>query len=244
MNLRGMMSNIRVRCGGPRAQRPNDRTLLLLISTQVQNFLTEANLYGRNWAVDELQLTITPNQQDYQLATEGFGKPIEVRATYSGNPSYIDRDIDFYELGDLHFNWNAPNNIAQAGSIDGSPHTTDRVAFFRRNGNIYARIMPVPAQSATFTVLYQVGIFGETMALDEGILLPEHHALIELRTAVSALPHCEWSDDPRINADTRKELALTLERDLQRLEPNFRAYLNSQTASNRPTYRELPFDID
>lgn len=238
-NLRGMLSNVRIRTRNPRAQQPSDRTLLVLLSTEVQTFLTKLNVYGRNWAVDELQLTITPNTSEYLLSTEGFGKPISVRAVNPGDPAYIERTIDFFELGDLNYDWNLPNNFGQAYPTDDSPHSTQRIAFYRKGGQIYARVMSPLAYPATFNVIYQVGVFGATQPLDEDILLPEHHALIEVRTAIAALPHCEWYDDPNLNAARRKELAVTLLDARTDLEKTFRANIANLTANTEPSYREL-----
>lgn len=243
MNIRGLLRGVRIHARDPRAQQPSDRTLLHLLSIQIQTFLTEVNLYGNNYSVDETQLTVTPNTGEYLINTEGFGKPIEVRTLNTGDPSYTERTIDFFELGDLHYQWDLPNNFGQAFWADGSNHSTQRIAFYRRQGNIYARILPVPSQAATLNIIYQVGLFGSTTPLDEDVLLPEHHALIEVRTAIAALPHCEWFDDEDSNHARRKELASSLADQRDSLTRTFRANIANQTASTEPDYREVwPFD--
>jgi hypothetical protein len=211
----------------------------VLLNTQVQTFLTELNIFGRNWAVDELLLTITPNTTEYLLNTEGFGKPIAVRALDQSNPAYIERNIDFFELGDLYYDWDLPNNFGAAYSLDGSPHSTQRIAFYRRGGNVYARVLPIPNQAAQFSILYQVGVFGSTQPLDEDILLPEHHALIEVRTALTALPHCEWWDDEGMNDKRRSALERTLLAEESKLYKTFRANIANQTAGSPIDYREI-----
>lgn len=239
MNLRGLLSNVRILARNPRAQQPSDRTLLFLLSRQVQNLLTEANLRGRYWAVDEFELVVTPNTADYLIPVEGFGKAIEVRSLFPGNPSYTSYNVDFFELGDLGFDWPYANDFALSGSLDGSPHSTQRIAFYHKQGNAYARVMPTPAQAASFNIIYQVSMFGETTPLDEPLLFPEHTGLIELRTAIAALPHCEWVPDAAVNAEMRKELALTLDRDEQRSYLLFKHYMATQSANNEPNYRLL-----
>jgi hypothetical protein len=247
VNLRQMLSNVRTRCGDPRAQKPGDRALLLLLSTQIQTFVNETSLTGRPWAVDELSLVVSANTEDYPLPIDShFGKPIMVRTVYPSNPGLIERDVDFIDLGEFNHDWPFPKDAGVGWSVDGSPNTAGRLAFFRKSGTdqIWVRVLPIPQQSAEYQVLYQVGVYGETVPLDETPLLPEHHGLIEVRAAIAALPHCEWSDDQRANTERRKELAMTLDVDQQRLERIFRRYIATTSASVRPSYRVPPFSID
>lgn len=237
MQVRGSLRNIRIRLGDPRAQQPSDRTLLVLLSTHTQNLLVEANLRGRYWSVDETQITVNGNTAEYPIGVEGFGKPIEVRATYPANPGYPAHDVSFYELGDLNFEADSPYWTNWFAGYE-VPGRANRVAFYRRNGNVYLRTSG-PSASATYTILYQVGVYGQTTALDEDLLFPEFYALAELRTALSALPHCEWSDDKAENRELRKELALTLTEDLRTTYQLFKSYVATQTAGDQPTYRLL-----
>lgn len=247
MNLRQMLANVRTSCADPRTQKPSDRALLLLLSRQIQTYVNKANLTGRPWAVDELSLVVTPNTEDYALPIDShFGKPILVRAVYPSNPALVEWDVDFVDLGAFNFNWDYPKNFGNAFSLDGSPNSAARLAFFRKSGTdqIYVRVVPVPAASATYQILYQVGVYGEGVPLDETPLLPEHHALIEVWTAIAALPHCEWDDDRAVNSEMRQALFGTLDAERQRLEATFNLYINTTSASTKPVYRELPFAID
>jgi hypothetical protein len=243
VNFRGLLSNVRIRLDHPRAQRPSDRDLLLHLSTAIQNLLIEANLRGRYWAVDETELVVTPNTTEYLIGVEGFGKPLEVRSINSPNSPYIDYDVEFSELGDLGFGWDYPNNYGLSGGNGGALHNAHRIAFYHKQGNVYARVMPTPGQSARYRIIYQIGLFGSTIPLDEELLFPEHSALVELRTAISALPSSEWHDDRAVNSDKRKELALTLSKDEAKSDTLFRHYISSQTANLQPNYRLLD-DID
>lgn len=247
MNYRQLLSNVRTRCGDPLAQKPSPRALLLLLSTQVQAFLNEANLTGRPWAVDELSLVVAANGEDYAIPADShFGKPILVRTVYPSNPSHIESDVDFVDLGEFNSDWPFPKDFGGGFSLDGSPNTASRMAFFRKSGTdqVYVRVLPIPRQSASYQVLYQVGVYGETVPLDETPLLPEHHALLEVRTALAALPHCEWSDDQRANDNKRERLAAALTAEHNLLYPLFKRYIATTSASVRPSYREPPYSID
>lgn len=236
MNIRGSLSNIRVRLRNPRAQRPSDRDLLVPFSTHVQNLLTEANLRGRYWAVDETTITVNPNVDEYPIGIEGFGKPIEVRASYPANPGYPGHDVDFYTLGDMNFQLDTPYWANWFAGYE-APGRSNRVAFYRRNGNLYLRTSG--GGPATYTILYQVGTYNQTTALDEELLFPEFYSLAELRTAISALPSAEWVDDRAENREIRKELGLTLPEDARTTYALFKSYVATQTAGDQPTHRLL-----
>ena len=235
-----MLTNIRIRLADPRSQQPSERTLLLLLSTQVQNFATEANLSGRHWAVDETFLPVVAGVNDYEISEASFGKPLEIYSYYPSDPGHITYPVNLIDLGDVHFDWGLPENVA-SGFNTGSPHTAIRIAFYRKQGVLHARVLPTPTTSATYKVLYQIGVYGETVPLDETPFLPEHHSLIELRTAISALPHSEWfdNDDDR-NRRRREELALSMAPDSERLERNFRSYITSITGKGGMSIRYEP----
>lgn len=242
-----MKANIRLRLGGPLDQKPSDGELLLILNTQVQSYLNEVNLSAKPWAVAEVNLYAVPTVEDYAIAATNFGKPIQVRTVYPANPAHIERDIDFFELGDLNFDWNLPKNFGNTFfNLDGSPHTAIRMAFFRRLGQdtAYVRIIPIPQLAATYQILYQIGVYGDTQGLGEVPVLPQHHSLIELRSAIAALPLSEWSGDEAYNIEKRKELALSMGADAARLERQFSEYIKTITVSRRLNYRNEAFSID
>lgn len=247
MSIRSMLENTRTRLGEElRDQHPSTKLLLLLLSTQVQNFLTEANLSGRPWAVDELTLSIGGGTGEYVIPADShFGKPLEAYSYYPGDTNYVARSIDFVDLGSLYTDWDSPNN-SPGWSLDGSPNTAQRLAFFRKSGDdqLYVRVLPVPSQPAQYKVIYQIGVYGETEDLDTTPMLPMHHALVEVRTALAALPHAQWSTDRKDNQDRRNDLRPTLIAEETMLRLNFRAYITSMGADMRPSTRIAPGGID
>lgn len=241
MNFRQLLTNTRIRLGEPRAQRPSDLALLLMVRTQVQSFLTQANLSDKPWAVDEVPLIAVGGVEDYDVGSASqFGKPIQVRTVWP-SPNHVESTIEFFELGDINFEWDLPRDMAYGWAPDGSPNTAQRIAFFRKAGRdqVYARIMPIPQVGATYQILYQVGVYGETESLDDIPVLPQHHALVEIRAAIDALPHAEWGDDENMNREKRKELALTLAATEGRLAKEFNNYIKTATISRRIGFRDL-----
>lgn len=243
-----MKANVRQRLGEPIEQKPSDGQILLALTTQIQSYLNETNLSAKPWAVSELNLSVSAGIEDYALNVPNFGKPIQVRTVYPANPAHIERDIDFFELQDLNFDWNLPKNFGNTFfNLDGSPHTALRMAFFRKDGldTVYVRVLPIPQLAATYQILYQIGVYGQTTTLGQIPVLPQHHALIEIRTAISVLPMTSWTlDDEDFNTNRRKEFALSLGVDLARLEKQFNDYIKTVTVSRRFNYRGDAFSID
>jgi hypothetical protein len=239
MNLRQILRNVRIRARDPRAQNPSDRTLLVLLSGHVQDLLTEANLRGGYWAVDEVEVTVGPGTQDYIVPVEGFGKAIEVRAVYPANSGHHSHDVDFYSLSDMNYReWSWPSFLPSDLHSDSGPYGDHRVAFYHKQGNVYMRVAQGgPSAGTTYRIIYQVGTFGDTTPLDEEVMMPAHTAVIEIRTAISALPHCEWFDEEDLNERRRHELALTLDRDEQRAYALFKSSAATLTAADQPTQR-------
>ncbi len=241
-----MRENVKTRLGHPRAQSPSNRDILLNLTTQIQRYMNKLALSGRTWAVDEVSLTVANGQEDYAIAALNFGRPIQVRTVYPQNPSYVERDIEFDELGDMNFNWPYPKNFGSLTyNVDGSPNTAQRMAFFRKSGldQPYVRVTPIPAMPATYQILYQVGDFAHSAALATVPVLPQHHDLLEIRTAISLLPHTMWGDDSRANSDRQQALALSLKNDEIALAADFEQYIRSVGAKRRPTIRHA-YSID
>lgn len=236
-----MMENVRaIHLGEPRAQCPTNYQLLKKLSIQIQRYINRLSLSERSWAVAECSLTVAANTEDYPIAASDFGRPIQVRTVWPSNPSHVERDIDFFELGDINYDWPYPKNVgALLYNADGSPHTAQRMAFFRQSGldQPYVRVQPVPQQSATYQILYQIGSYSDSAALATVPVLPQHHALIEVRTALSLLPLSEWTGEKQEDRDMRQQLALQLKADEVELANDFERYISSVGARRRPSSR-------
>lgn len=240
-SLDQMMQNVRVRLGHPRFQSPSNRDILLNLSTQIQRYCNKLSLSGRTWAVDEVSLMVVPGQEDYPISATNFGRPIQIRTVYPQNPSYIERDIEFDELGDLNFNWPYPKNFGSLiVNIDGSPNTAQRMAFFRKSfaDQCYVRVAPIPALPAQYQILYQVGdVHGQALASIP--VLPQHHDLLEIRTAISLLPATSWGDDAQADSNKQQAFAMALKNDEGPLSLDFEQYVRSVGAKRRPSNRIL-----
>lgn len=241
--LTDMMEEVRaVHLGEPRAQRPSTYQVLKKLCIQIQRYVNRLSLSERSWAVAECSLTVAAGQEDYLVTATDFGRPVQVRTVWPANPSHIERDITFFELGDINFDWPYPRNAASAMTgPDGSPHTAQRMAFFRQSGvdQAYVRVQPIPQLTATYQILYQIGNYADNAALATVPVLPQHHALIEVRTALSLLPITDWTGDPKADGAMREQLAIQLKSDEIELGRDFERYISSVGAKRRPSARIL-----
>lgn len=228
-----MSANLSVRLGDPKPQRPSPRHRLSAVTRTTQSFFNRLSNTGRAWQVNEVNLLVTQGTQDFQLAVDGnFGKPLQVITIDPSNPAHITRSIDFFEVQNLNFDWGLPQNYGTFNwSPDGSQHTALRMAFYRKDDGIWVRIQPMPMLTCTYTILYTIGNWIDTAALETSPVLSEHHHLIETIAGMSLLPMCEWGDDPKVNAATRAEFRQSLDMDRQTYMPDFEMYIRSLTKS-------------
>lgn len=231
--LADISQNTRLRLNEPRAQKPSGRAVLQAVVTKTQDLFSQLSNTGAAWTIDELQLNVVNGQQDYLLpVTSYFGKPLQVLTYYPQNTSTITRYVSFTVLNDMNYNWPYPQNMASwIGNWDGSPNTAVRMAFFRKGGTdeMWVRVLPVPALSATYTITYSVGAWADDAGLDSSPVLNQFHPLIEVQSALSLLPHAEWVDDAKENRERRKELKESLLYDESALRDGFQRYVRTLT---------------
>lgn len=224
----------------PRAQRPSSLYLLQTVTTNIQCLLNELVNTGRPWVVGEFLLTIGPNATEIVVPVgDEVGKVLEVLTYAPHDPDHIEEIIPCYELQRLAWDFNLPRSVDIPYSNSG--HSAQRIAFYRKEGvnQLYAQIRPLPQETATYKVLYSVGQWAETAALEESPLLPQHHHLVVCQTALDALPAAEWWDDEKMNRDRRAELRASLEPRIEKYSNQFRRHIRSITSpgqSRRRTY--------
>jgi len=228
--LRQMMGNVKVLLNEPLPQRPSPLRLLTAITQNTQNLYNHISNTGKAWDVRELVFSVGSEQESVQLQVgDEFGKPLSVYTVDSGNPSHIEREVDFYELQNLNYDWSRPNDIGRSiSNTDGSSHSAERVAFYRSSGGIYARVKPSGGDTvAEYKVIYSVGNWIESASINSSPILSNHHHLIEIRSAKSVLPSCQWWPEEKENRIRRAELSKTLSEDEAMAAALFDKYVQS-----------------
>lgn len=236
--LQQMMSNVYTLLNDPLPQSPSPRHVWKAVLLHTQDFFNRLNNTGKAWATGEYSLDVSAGTGDYLIASPpNFGKPLVVLTTDPNNAAHWERTLDVYDFQNLDFAYEGPMDGANLARtfIDGSHHSARAIAFYRKLGNelqLYARIRPVPQESATYTVIYSVGNWVETAGLTSSPILSEFHDLIELRAALSLLPACAWfagdSDEAwKKNRERRQELMQARQYEDARITPNFERYVST-----------------
>lgn len=225
-----MKSNCRILLADPKPQKPSDRHTLLAVLRQTQGLYNRLSNTGAAWDVGELSLNAVSGQQGYQTAVDSsFGKPLQVVRTGTG---YAESPVDFFEMGNLSFDWGRPESYA--GGVE-------RIGWYRSNGILNLKVLPIPQQSASYRITYSIGNWMDTASLDDSPVLSEFHPLVETLAARSLLAASEWSDDKKADAEKRKELAQIFSADVERMDDDFTRYSLSLTQP-RMTARVSSFD--
>lgn len=228
-----MIADVRLRLGDPLPQSPSLRHLFRFTLDHCQSLFNQITNSNEAWAVNFTTLSVSPGEEEYLLIITG--KPLVVYTQDDSDPAHIERMIKVYELQNLLLSYEGPRNGAWfwPGWSDDSEHTAAGIAFYQKTGvdGWYARIRPVPQVAADYRVVYTVGNWASSAALGSAPVMAEHHHLIEVRTALSALPLARWSDDMAADMEQRKMLAMSLTNDEKQFRRDFEIYLRSLTQS-------------
>lgn len=245
--LAEMREGVRQRLGEPLPQSPSPKAVMQSVCTHVQSlFFNRLANTGRAWTVGEpYRLTVVANRDEYVLNVgPEWGKALDVYTIDTGNPFFISRSIPFWNVQDIHFNWSELSGYDLLSPWPGmSPHNVQRMAFYRTpDGSVCVKVQPAPQLSATYEILYSTGSWASEASLDESPLLAEHHALPEIRAAMSLLPLTKWGDDAKENRERRKEFAMSFARDESILFDDFQNYVRNINGSRMARMATMSFD--
>lgn len=232
--LNQMASHVRTeRLYSPLPQRPGLHVVFGAVVMHGQNLYNEMSNSNQAWATEEVEMTVSSDNPDALVPVDvQVGKILSVVTHDPSNPHHEERSIDFFQIQNINFGWNLPNDVALAlSNWDGSPHTADRIAFFFKadgdNAGLHARIKPIPKMSAVYKVLYAIGDWAATATPETSPVLANHHHLIEIRAARTVLPDTSWYDDKDEDIKKRIEVRQTLNDDELIVGPVWEDYIRS-----------------
>lgn len=232
--LNHIISRVRIeRLYSPLPQRPGLHVVLGAVLTHGQNLYNEMSNSNKAWSTEEVEMPVSPDQQDALVPVDSqIGKILSVITFDPSNPNHRERSIDFFEVQNLNFGWDLPNDVALGmANWDGSLHTADRMAFFFKsegdNAGLYARIKPIPKHAAVYKVMYAIGDWASSASLETSPVLANHHHLIEIRAARTVLPDTSWYDDKEEDRKKRIEVRQTLKDDEDIVAPVWQDYIRS-----------------
>jgi hypothetical protein len=238
-----IVSSVRTTLGDPQPQFPGFRQVFKHVLNHTQSVYNHLNNTSKAWATLEIPLVVQKDKADYLITAQDWGRALLVYTEDTTTPGHWERTVPFFNVQNLPLAYEGPRDGANwfGGFLDGSNHTALGIAFYREPAGqaVHARIRPVPQATAVYKVIYAVGPWAESAALDSSPVLSEHHHLIETRAAISCLPDAKWwlSDSEigseqwkaveAMNADQRKTRLVTLGADAQRYTKDFELYVRS-----------------
>lgn len=231
-----MLSAARVELLDPKPQKPSYRHLLHLATAVVQSRLNRVQNTGRAWAVGETTLTVQSGTADYTVSANGLGtlgKVLDVTTYDPAGDNPEERQIPFHDLSDISDGWDEWGDGAS------------RIAFYRKGGSdqLWARVRPVPTDSARYTVSYAVGEWASRADLSSSPILSQFHSLFTAELAYVALPAAVWVEDEKENRARRAELRTYLGERIAEQGKEFDRHIASLSAP-RNNYRAEAFAIE
>jgi hypothetical protein len=225
-----MSSNVLLRLGDPRAQRPGIAQVLNQVATQTRTVLRHKHNTGNVWNFNDLVVDVQPNLGVYAINQPDFGTPLAV-VTYAPQlPTWIPRLIPFFGPQNLPYDWGLQNNAAAFfWSYDGSNCSAQRCAFYWKDNTPYIEFLPIPNLVASYKVKYlQNSNNTYDASLASSPAWSEDCDLIEVRSAIALLPLTEWmapdsKEGRAFNAERRKDLAVSLSAEERELTRQFEA---------------------
>jgi hypothetical protein len=218
----------------PKQQKPNTGVRYDAVVQNFQNLYNELANVNEAWSFDEAILTVNSASDSFPIPNAArFGKLMLV-TTYSTNEWAVERPIPLSDEQNLNFDWFYPKNYAPQlvyGGLTGGAHTAQKVSvFYDKDGVPMLRFLPKPQASARYKLKYSLGDWIGQLALDKTPILPQFHALAEIRAAIDILPLCSWDglDD---KATDRKQTKLfeSLARREQRILPHWQQYIREMS---------------
>lgn len=176
---------IRQRLNEPGPQTPSNARLLNILIEHLSNHYAQLNNTQQHWSVDRLTLTTSAGQEDYAVGGPTFGRPFLVYTTDLTNPYHVRWEVPFSLMQNADQMYWGPQQ-----TVSVYPHSAEEVIFYRRDNQWYVRVMPIPNQTGTYDVWFEVNY--EFGALGDAPGLAAFHHLIRTQVALSALPYCAW----------------------------------------------------
>ncbi len=220
--FRESIAKIRELLLDPLEQKPNVKQVFGSALREFKNFTNELSLTGQPWATDEFPLNL--GNGDFLIANSAkVGKILFVSGYY--NNFYT--PVEFTDLSDASPDW---WNYNERPFFDDYFSNPFKLAFYRKNGLLYARSAPVYAGYSNLTMTATVGDWSAN--LDQKQVLSEYHHLPEIRAALNLLPNCEWSDNFDRDESKRRSLAANLAAQEKRVLELFREAKRNITADD------------
>lgn len=226
---RELISQIRLNLLEPHPAHPSEPVIWNNLKQNARRLFNQALNTPVSWAIEWHVLDVNENDDLYILPAQNFGKDVLVEPIDVNDPNFVGRPVRRMSLQSSLLGANAPYTTSQdySSSMLGDKHSANTFVFIRDSaaGNVRIRVYPKPHAAAQYKIWYETSE-PNTTGLDNFFPILAGQDLLCLSTAFSCLPGAEWSDMTREEcADKRRELGLTLGKDAEAHEEQYRRYI-------------------
>jgi hypothetical protein len=192
-DLRQDFAEVRRLLGQPKLQHPSADDIVSELISARQHFQNRVNNTGKGWSKNLVTVASVVNQAEYQVVPNSgasFGKALFVYRDLGSNDIMPVPFADFTnELNNQKYEfWLAPWN---SGIYPG--YSGEKIAFFRKNADVWLRIYPIPEEVRTYSIVYGSGSLDwETFSLDDVPAMPEYSRLRQVHATLALLRRTEW----------------------------------------------------
>lgn len=179
----------------PLENRPTVKQVFGACLREYSNFCNSINLGTQNWQTKEININLNGGSNDYLISDDSVGKVLFVTANNYNNYQYP-VSVEFCDLSDLSNNWWYFDYRIDIPYLAYDNYHHNKIAFYRKDGNLYIRSMPNQYQNCNLTIVAATGDWSQDTTLQDSAVLSEYHHLPEIRAAKNLLPNCKWNDPP------------------------------------------------
>jgi len=217
------VQKVRVNLFNPKEQKPSVEQIFHKLLYNYQNFCNELENTGQVWTYDSVDVTVSNNVTDYRVPRGG--KVLFVVA-YPSNTAYVPYSMEFCDLAEVSgdFFLYSPLDFAlgrdfgEGGWYLPYPY---KVAFYRKNGDLWLRLAPYNYNLTSIKVTFATGNWTENISTEASAVLSNHHQLVEVRASIDLLPGTEWKEEDNYNFSMRQQLASSLSNEEARYKAVF-----------------------
>lgn len=197
----------------PMEQKPSVKQIFGAYLRAMTNFYNKLTNSSQSWSIREHTIVLTGGSNNDYLVTGDTGKVLFVTAQNNGAPY----PVEFTDLADASSYWWLYQPFAAARPEDynyaGAPF---QIAFFRKDGSLYARLPYEYLSGETLTITTSTGNWVNNIGIEQSAVLTEYHHVPEISAAFALIPGVRWTDD--IVADERKADRLAISLGMQKAE--------------------------
>lgn len=187
-NFAEIVSAVRALLDDPYPQAPNPRVVLEHFKQNAQLLLTQAQNAAISWSVNSWILTTSPDQGEYLVTAENFGKDVLCHSLApAGDNWFPERTIPRLSLQSREQGYYGPKDATIAGTYP----SAELMVFYRENESVYVQVRPVPMGECQYKIWYDTAPL-EQITPGMSPILPISHPYLQLRVAANCLPYCKW----------------------------------------------------